>query len=289
MRYFQSAFLLLTALATLLLAGCSREEKGISLEQLRQQTHIHGLAFDRSDSDRLWLATHHGFYAVGADRMARRISEETHDFMGFTPHPADAETFFASGHPARGGNLGLVVSTDGGKRWEQRSPGVDGPMDFHQLTVSEADPNVLYGAYAGWLQVSHDGGHQWEIQGRAPDGLIALAASSRDPEHLFAATQGGLLMSPNGGQRWRPIHPERRPVSLVVAHDGRLYAFMLDSGLLMAEEANREWEVVKRGWGERYLLHLAVDPSNPERLVAADDEGRLLQSDNGGRDWVRLD
>jgi photosystem II stability/assembly factor-like uncharacterized protein len=289
MRYLQSACLLLIVLATLLLAGCSREEQGISLEQLRQQTHIHGLAFDRADSERIWLATHHGFHVVGADGKARQVSEERHDFMGFTPHPADAKTFFASGHPARGGNLGVMVSTDGGKRWEQRSPGVDGPVDFHQLTVSEADPNVLYGAYAGWLQVSHDGGHQWEVRERAPDGLIALAASSRDSEHLYAATQTGLMLSPDGGQRWRQVHPERSPVSLVVTHDGRLYAFMLGVGLMTVEEANRDWQVLKRGWGERYLLHLAVDPNNPERLVAADDQGQLLISDNGGRDWARLD
>nr|WP_163501351.1 exo-alpha-sialidase [Halomonas socia] len=288
MRDFRRAFLLLTAVASLLLAGCSREPEGISLEQLRQQTHIHGLAFDRAESERIWLATHHGFYAIGADRLARRVSEETHDFMGFTPHPTDAETFFASGHPARGGNLGVVVSSDGGKHWEQRSPGADGPVDFHQLTVSEADPDVLYGAFAGQLQVSHDGGQQWQIQERAPDGLIALAASSRDSEHLYAATQDGLLLSPDGGLRWRPIHPERRPASLVAAHDGRLYAFMLGAGLITAEEASREWDVVERDWGERYLLHLAVDPNDPERLVASDDEGRLLLSDNGGRDWSTL-
>ncbi|QTF92859.1 hypothetical protein [Halomonas sp. BM-2019] len=288
MRDFRSVFLLLTAVAALLLAGCSREPEGISPEQLRQQTHLHGLAFDRADRERIWLATHHGFHVVGVDGLVRQVSEERHDFMGFTPHPADAEMFFASGHPARGGNLGVMVSTDGGKRWEQRSPGVDGPVDFHQLTVSEADPDVLYGAFAGQLQVSRDGGHRWEVQGRAPDGLIALAASSRDPEHLYAATQDGLLLSPDGGQRWRPVHPERRPVSLVVAQDGRLHAFMLGVGLMTAEEASRDWEVVKRGWDERYLLHLAVDPTNPERLVASDDEGRLLLSDNGGRDWSTL-
>jgi photosystem II stability/assembly factor-like uncharacterized protein len=288
MRDFRSTVLLLTAVATLLLAGCSREPEGISPEQLRQQTHLHGLAFDRADSERIWLATHHGFHVVGADGLARQVSEERHDFMGFTPHPADADTFFASGHPARGGNLGVMVSTDGGKRWEQRSPGVDGPVDFHQLTVSEADPDVLYGAFAGQLQVSRDGGHQWEVQGRAPDGLIALAASSRDPEHLYAATQDGLLLSPDWGQRWRQVYPERRPVSLVVVSGGELYAFVLGIGLIRGEEASRDWEVVKGDWGERYLIHLAVDPNEPRRLIAADDEGRLLLSQNGGHDWATL-
>ena len=280
---------LAVAVLLTLTVGCSRDSGDISLEQLRGQTHVHGLAFDRSDSERLWLATHHGFYAIGADRLARRVSEETHDFMGFTPHPTDAETFFASGHPARGGNLGVVVSSDGGKHWEQRSPGADGPVDFHQLTVSEATPDVLYGAYAGQLQLSQDGGSSWQIRAQAPAGLMALAASSRDPEQLYAATQTGLLMSPDGGERWRQIHAERRPTSLVVASQGELYTFMLGVGLVKGQEGSRDWEVVKADWGERYLLHLAVDPNDAQRLVASDDEGRLLLSANGGRDWSHLE
>lgn len=280
---------LVMAVLLTLLAGCSREPSGISLEQLRQQTHIHGLAFDRADGERLWLATHHGFYAVGSDGMARRVSEETHDFMGFAPHPEEAETFFASGHPARGGNLGVVMSTDGGRSWSRHASGVDGPVDFHQLTISAASPDTLYGAYAGQLQVSEDGGSSWQVRAKAPAGLIALAASSRDPDRLYAATQTGLLMSPDGGERWRQIHAERRPTSLVVASQGTLYAFMQDVGLLRAEEASRDWEVVKRGWEERYLMHLAVDPNDPQRLVAADGLNRLLISENGGRDWSRLE
>lgn len=280
---------LVVAVLLTLLAGCSREPSGISLEQLRQQTHIHGLAFDRSDSERLWLATHHGFYTVGSDGMARRVSEETHDFMGFAPHPEEAETFFASGHPARGGNLGLVTSSDGGRNWSRYASGDGGPVDFHQLTISAASPRVLYGAHGGQLQVSEDGGASWRIRAKAPAGLIALAASSRDPEQLYAATQTGLLMSPDGGERWRQVYAERRSASLVVASQGSLYAFVFDVGLLRAEEASRDWEVVKRGWGERYLMHLAVDPNDPQRLVAADDLNQLLISNNGGHDWSRLE
>lgn len=279
---------LLMAVLLTLLAGCSREPSSISLEQLRQQTHIHGLAFDRSDSERLWLATHHGFYAVTRDGKARRVSEETYDFMGFAPHPEEAETFFASGHPATGGNLGVVKSRDGGRSWSRLAAGVDGPVDFHQLTISAASPSVLYGAYAGQLQVSEDGGTSWRILTKAPAGLIALAASSRDPEQLYAATQTGLLMSPDGGERWRQVYPERRPTSLVVASQGELYAFMIGVGLLRVGEGSRDWEVVKRGWEERYLMHLALDPHDSQRLVAVDDLNQLLISNNGGRDWSHL-
>jgi photosystem II stability/assembly factor-like uncharacterized protein len=271
-----------------LLVGCSSEPAGISLDEFSQKTHIHGLALDPSDSNTLLVATHHGLHAVGSDRRVRQVSNETHDFMGFSAHPDETGLLFASGHPARGGNLGVMVSSDGGERWEQRSPGVEGPVDFHQMTISEADPDVLYGAYAGRLQVSHDGGHQWQVQADLPSGLIALAASSRDAEHLYAATQSGLLMSPYGGLRWRLAHPRRNPVSLIVSSNGELYAFMVGVGLLRADEASREWELASGDWGENYLMHLAVDPSDSDRLVAADDQGLLWLSDDAGQNWSAM-
>ena len=60
--------------------------KAGSLSDLKQQTHYHGLAVDRTDPTRLLLATHHGFFVVNKDGTATRISV-VQDFMGFTPHP----------------------------------------------------------------------------------------------------------------------------------------------------------------------------------------------------------
>jgi photosystem II stability/assembly factor-like uncharacterized protein len=74
----------------------------------------------------------------------------------------------------------------------------------------------------------------------------------------------------------------------VVAHQGELYAFMLGVGLLRTEEGARDWQVVKRDWAERYLMHLAVDPDDPSHLLAADDQGQLLRSSDGGKEWAVL-
>lgn len=74
----------------------------------------------------------------------------------------------------------------------------------------------------------------------------------------------------------------------MVSHDGQLYTFMLGVGLLTMSEATRDWEVVKQGWGERYLTHLAVDPDDPTHLLSADDQGQLLRSTDGGKEWSAL-
>lgn len=272
-----------------LTTAAAHAQPGVPLTELLRSTHIHGLAVDRAESRRLLIATHHGLHALRLDTATvERVSERQDDFMGFTSHPTDATKFYASGHPARGGNLGFVVSTDAGRNWTIMSPGVGGSVDFHQMDVSKADPNVIYGVHGG-LQTSRDGGRSWSLVGPVPDGLIDLAASSTAAARLYAATQQGLLVSEDGGHGWQPAHLLRRPVSMVeVATDGAIYAFMLGSGLLRAEEPSFNWQTLSNDFGDRYLLHFAVDPVNPARQFASTQNNELLTSDDGGRSWRRL-
>ncbi|MFN4282456.1 MAG: WD40/YVTN/BNR-like repeat-containing protein [Alphaproteobacteria bacterium] len=264
-------------------------QSGVPLTELLRSTHIHGLAVDRADSGRLLIATHHGLHALRlATGIVEPISERRDDFMGFTPHPIEATKLYASGHPARGGNLGFIASTDGGRTWTRLSAGVGGPVDFHQMDVSKADPSIIYGVYGG-LQVSRDGGRNWSRIGPAPDGLIDLAASSVDAARIYAATQQGLLVSADGGRVWKPAHILRRPVSMIkVTSGGPVYAFMLGSGLLRAEEPSLNWQTLSNDFGDRYLLHFAVDPKDPARLYVSTHENELLSSDDGGRTWRQL-
>ena len=147
-------------------AGFTRQphaQEEFPVAELSTHTHFHGLAVDRADPSRLYLATHHGLYVVTAEGTATRVSDNTNDYMGFTPHPTDPTTLFASGHPAGGGNMGVLLSRNGGVSWSALAAGSNGPVDFHQMTISAADPQVIYGAYAGGLQVSRDGGQSWEV------------------------------------------------------------------------------------------------------------------------------
>ncbi len=257
--------------------------QSVAVSALPSQTHIHGLAVDRQDPNYLLIATHHGLFRAGPDGKAERISV-VQDFMGFNPHPSDPDTLYASGHPAEGGNLGFIASTDRGKTWEQISPGMDGPVDFHQMTVSPADPQTIYGAY-GALQVSHDAGKTWIVAGPLPDRLIDLAASAEHVGTLYAATEGGLVVSRDAGATWESVL-DGAPVSMIeVAPGGTVYAFVLGRGLVSSAEDPLDFETVRSDWGDQYLLHLAVDPSNPARLFGAPQEGAILASIDGGKTW----
>lgn len=282
-KIFRKRVFTATALVALAAFATRSEAETLPVADLSRHTHIHGLAVDRHDPSRLLIATHHGLFRAGPDGIAQRISP-VQDFMGFNPHPADPDTLYASGHPVEGGNLGFVASTDGGKTWTQISPGVNGPVDFHQMTVSPADPETIYGVYGG-LQASRDGGVTWALVGPVPDRLIDLAASAGDPDRLYAATEAGLFLSADAGETWTPLL-EGPPVSLVeVTPDGTLYAFVLGRGLVRSAEDRLAFETLSGDFGDGFLLHLAIDPANADRLYAATQHSEVLMSRDGGQTW----
>lgn len=270
-------------LACFLLPGVAASQE-VSLGEIAEGTHVHGLAVDRFDPAYLLIATHHGLFRAGADGRAKLISV-MQDFMGFTAHPTDPARLFASGHPAEGGNLGFIASVDRGVTWTQLSEGVDGPVDFHQLTVSAADPSVFYGAHGGGLQTSRDDGRSWELVGPAPAELIDLAASGTHSETLYAATAQGLLVSRDGGTTWETLFTGA-PVGFVeVTEDGSIYCFSLERGLLRRAEGEAgEFETVDANV-RPILIHFAVDPSDHAKLYAATQDGRILSSHDHGRTW----
>jgi photosystem II stability/assembly factor-like uncharacterized protein len=274
------------ALAYAALAMPAAAADSVSLAELQKQTHYHGLAVDPADPSRLYLATHHGFYRIGADGTATRLSQ-VQDFMGFTPHPTDPSVLYASGHPSNGGNLGFLMSIDGGANWTQIAPGADGPVDFHQMDVSPADPKVIYGVYRG-LQVSRDGGKTWAIAGQPPEGLIALAASASAAERIYGATQIGLMVSDDAGATWRALAFGGMPVSMIATGaDGALYAYVVGNGLMRATEAQPEtWAPLSSD--PRIQLHLAIDGKEPNRLFAIAHKAGIIRSDDGGKTWRSL-
>lgn len=259
-----------------------------TLAELGQKTHYHGIAFPRAGTAALMLATHHGLYAVDKDGTATRLSP-VQDFMGFSPDPASATGFFASGHPATGGNSGFLNSLDGGTTWKQLSPGLDGPVDFHQMDVSGADPKTIYGSF-GQLQLSRDGGATWQIAGDAPERLIALAASGLKAERLYAATESGLMVSDDAGASWAPLGFEGEVVSTIqTGPEGALYAFVLGRGLLKANEGKPDaWTVLFNGFGEAIPLHIAADEKDGQHLALSMQNNDVQESVDGGKTWRRF-
>lgn len=275
---------LLTTSLTGLLVGAAPGQDAVPLSDV---AHIHGVAFDPADPEHLLLATHFGVYRTMAGGVARPRSTDANDYMGFTTHPTDPSVLLASGHPAQGGNMGFIISKDGGTTWTQISLGASGPVDFHAMTVSRADPKTIYGLYEG-IQASLDAGATWFAVGTGPGVVIDLAASAISPQTLYAGTMQGLAVSKDGGATWQHSG-ETMPVTMVeTAPDGTLYAFYAQLGLFRADPEGKNWTAVAADFGSHDLLHMAVDPTKSDHLVAVTQDSLILESDDGGKTWTDL-
>lgn len=263
-----------TALA--LPTAASEHSAAISVSEL---SHIHGVVL-LPNSDLALLATHHGLFAVDSDGSARMVSEEADDFMGFTA--AINGKLYASGHPATGGNMGVIGAESSDGPWSKLSDGLQGPVDFHALSVSPADPLVLYGTYRG-IQVSRDGGRTWSMAGAGPDEVIDLAAAADDPGHLFAGTMSGLLESMDYGATWTLAAAGGVPVTAVeIAPDGSLRVFIAGAGFARLEAG--EIEVISDRTDDVFL-HMAFDREDPGTVIAVTAESDILTSNDGGQTW----
>ncbi|MBN8631640.1 MAG: hypothetical protein J0L76_12365 [Rhodobacterales bacterium] len=268
------------------LAAPAAAEEAIPLADLLSKTHIHGIAPGAGGIDSLTLATHDGLWAVDlAGQRATRLGLSRDDFMGYSTVPGSTGTAYASGHPVTGGNLGVIRSDDAGTSWTHVSDGLNGPVDFHNMEVSRADPAVIYGiGHDGVVQRSGDGGLSWEASGQAPDKLIDIATSAEDAATLYAATETGLLLSRDKGASWSAILDDA-PVSTVdVGADGVVRAVDLAQGLITIGPA-LEIVPVSNDLPDGYLLLLATISTAPHRLAAMSAKGRLVVSDDGGHSW----
>lgn len=242
-------------------------------------SHIHGVVLP-TNSDLVLVATHHGLFAVDSGGFARMVSEAADDFMGFTA--AIDGTLYASGHAAEGGNIGVIGAESADGPWSKLSDGAGGPVDFHAMSVSPADPLVLYGTYGG-IQMSRDGGRTWSMAGASPDEVIDLAAAADDPGHLFAGTMSGLMESKDYGTTWMLAAAGGVPVTTVeISTDGSLRFFIAGEGFARLEAT--EIEIVSDR-ADGVFLHVAFDRDDPDNVIAITAESDILESNDGGKTW----
>ena len=270
-----------------LLATPVAAQETMPLADLMAATHVHGIGPGAEGVDGLTLATHNGLWAVDlAGATATRLGQSQDDFMGYSAVPGSPGTVFASGHPATGGNLGIIKTEDAGQTWVPVADGLNGPVDFHNMEVSRADPAVIYGiGHDGRVQRSGDRGRTWEASGQAPEKLIDIATAPDNAALLYAATETGLFLSPDQGITWTAVI-EGVPVSTVDAGaDGVVRAVNLAQGLITVG-AGGETTLVSGDLPDGYLLFLTTTSRDPLRLAALSAKGRLVVSDDGGTSWT---
>jgi len=262
--------------------------------------HIHGLAFDGREPGVLLVATHTGLVRTRPGASPEWVGANRFDLMGFTASPIDPGMLYASGHPDlvtyRGeghGNLGLLLSRDGGRTWE--GVALKGRTDFHALAYSPDGGGELF----GWSVAGQTGLHRistktWAVERLPAQGLrdvLALAASHDLPSRVLAGTQAGLLLSEDRGMTWRPAAgvPRDAPVTAVaysLAERRRVYVYVARAGygLMRSDDAGATWrptELAHRP--SEPVIAIATGPGS--KVVVATTAASVSVSDDGGKSW----
>ncbi len=257
-------------------------------------THAHGLAVDVADSSKLYIATHHGLLVLLNDKELYAVGKSIDDYMGFTPHPANSQILFSSGHPSRGGNIGFQMSEDGGFNWKKVSLGFDGPVDFHAMAISPANPNIVYGWYKGTLQRSDNVGKSWKIINSNLPQIVFLAAHPKDENIVYAATIKGLMASKDKGLNWDylsdnlkgfitlsgfAVNPQNP--SEMISYSGKL-------GLAKSADGGITWRSIGEKFNGETPLYLAYDKQNPKNVYTVTEKQKIYKSTDEGNTWSAI-
>lgn len=234
-------------------------------------------------------------------------------------HPDDADVVLVSSM----GNVftanaerGIFKSTDGGKNWRKvlfRNDSTGGMT----LKMDPNNPRILYaslwqayrnayslssGGKGSGLFKSTDGGDTWkEITSNPgmPKGLLGKinVDVSRAQRNLVWAMiegeHGGLFKSVDGGATWSRVNTSadlrQRPW-----YFNHVYAdpkdanvvYVLNVGWHKSIDGGRTFSGMGSNHGDHHDLW--IDPTDPKRMIIADDGGAVV-SEDGGRHWTEDD
>lgn len=278
----------------------TKQEKSVSTNQEMKQaskeltpineiTHGHGLAVDVADPNTIYIATHHGLLVLKNEKNLYQVGSARDDYMGFSPHPSDSKVFFSSGHPNTGGNIGFQKSVDGGFTWEKVADGINGPVDFHAMTVSPANPNLMYGWYQGTVQRSIDGGKNWDIATRTNAPIVNLATDPKDENVVYAASPQGLMVSKNKGAEWSTLFDGFVSVVAINPQDSqKLLSFSEKHRLARSNDGGKNWEELSETFRGETPLFISFNKQNLEIVYTLTEKNSVYKSTDGGNSWNKI-
>lgn len=252
-------------------------------------THGHGLAVDVEDPSKVYIATHHGLIVLMNDKDLFKVGSASDDYMGFSPHPTNSKIFFSSGHPSTGGNIGFQKSEDSGLSWKKVSNGVNGPVDFHAMAVSAANPNLIFGWFQGALQRSLDEGRNWEIAGTTTFPVVNLATDPKDENIVYAASPQGLMLSTDKGRQWTKILDGFVSVAVVNPQDSqKLISYSEQQNLVKSNDGGKTWEKINADFAGETPLFISFSKQNPEIIYLLTEKNSIYKSTDGAVTWSKI-
>ena len=236
-----------------------------------QAADYHSLAFSPTDASVLFFGHHNGVMQSGDGGRTWRaaVSRSNFDAMILAASAANPDVLWMAGHNV------FYQSRDAGGNWTEVRSNLPG-LDLHAFAVSGSEPNLLYAFAVGYgLFRSTDAGETWDpLAAGAPRASTALATGGTSGT-LFVGTDQGVTMSSDHGRSFTPaIRVGSAPVTALAAtpNSDILYAGT-PQGLYRSADSGQSW--IKTGYGGD-VAALAVQPTDPERVVLVDSKGRVF-------------
>ena len=178
---------------------------------------------------------------------------------------------------------GCGADTAAGGEAEAHAHGGDITLEHvHGLGVDPADDAVYAGTHYGLVRISPDG-ELTRIADRVQDFMGFTVVG---PEHYLASGHPGagqdapgnlgLIESTDGGQTWETLSlAGEADFHALDAADGMIYGY--SGGRVLVSEDGVEWS----DRGPMRIADLAVDPGDPQRVLATTEAGLAVSEDAG--------
>ena len=188
-------------------------------------------------------------------------------------------------HLLMGTDIGLLVSSNGGRGWSQEVPELISGAVF-AIAFSPGGENVVCAAPTGVFRLS-DG--RW---GRAavPDGAVPAReiAFGSAPDRIYLLGDRSLFISKDGGQSFHRLGPVgAAPITalaVAIVQPAELLFAVIGGRLAASAAGGNEWQQRAFGLGDDPIDTVVLDRAVPNRLWAASAD-RIFVGDDLGARW----
>lgn len=173
-----------------------------------------------------------------------------------------------------------------------------GPIHVHGLGVNPRDNALFIATHTGLFRAAKGESEATRVADRYQD---TMGFTVVGPDHFLGSGHPdaredlppflGLIESTDGGVTWDPVSLfGEQDFHVLEAQGSRVYGFGADFqtqklALLVSDDGGETWS--ERGPPEP-LIALAIDPRDPDHVVAS-AERRLYESSDAGESWQRLE
>nr|NQU90161.1 carboxypeptidase regulatory-like domain-containing protein [Bacteroidota bacterium] len=214
--------------------------------------------------------------------------------------PINTNTIFACASGGLGGGA-VIVSTDGGTTWFDRSAGLNTAWVINAVCtyngVGYVAGGQLFGSQNFGVYKTTNQGQNWTniSSGFPVKAVNEVIVSPTNADIVFAGTEGGgVYKSMDAGATWSYTTTGAnnfacRRLVINPANGQEIIGGFLSMAVFKSMDGGSTWVSSNTGIGAMMLNDIAVNPANPQQMIVAfeaQNSGGCYYSIDGGSSWI---